>query len=265
MIKYYRIELSKKFLKGLIEDENDFVLKETSYTKIFKIKGNTFVFNEDGKQDLTTLKLINKVKSDVKKIDLPDTPENPIHWYLYNDINGNINDKGKLLKLDLNEAYWSYARRMNVIKSETHESFLQTSHDLEPKERKALRLKALGSLATKKTISIYESGLLIDVKHEVNKINLAHYKNICFEVDKLLKNALINFDLLYYYWDCLFINDEKKLNKIKDFIKSEGLNFKINADFYTVVKSNYINFIRTHSKGYDYPINKNDILFNKGN
>ena len=245
-------------VEQLIKEKQSFEVHDTSFTRIIKTTTTRIIMNEDGTPDFESLKLINKVRSDA--INTTVTRVKPINWYYYNDYNGNGKMNGEVIKLDLNEAYWAAAQKMEIISEHTHNDFLAMSSGYTKKRKKMLRLRALGALATRKKITTYIDGLKVDSEIVINKQSLQAYKAICGEVDDVLKTALVQFNSLYYYWDCLFINDKKTLGDVKQFIADKGYNFTLNRDIYTIYLSNLINHISLYNRAYRYPINKNDIL-----
>jgi hypothetical protein len=256
---YLKIKENRKsVVKQFIRERTSFEIHDTTFTRVIKTPTLRVIMNESGTPDFESLKLINKVRSDAKKV--TKSRIKAINWYYYNDYNGANKMNGEVIKLDLNEAYWAAAQKMEVISENTHNDFLSLSDGYTTKRKKTLRLRALGALATRKLITTYIHGVKIEEHPVINKQSLETYKAVCGEVDDVLKNALLQFNGLYYYWDCLFINDKQTLADVSNYIKSQGYNFTLNKDFYTVYLSNLINHISLYKRAYRYPISKGDIL-----
>ena len=60
------------------------------------------------------------------------------------------------------------------------------------------------------------------------------YMDICFEVDRLMKDAAKEFNILYYYFDCIFTQSNTK--EIVDFLKERGFGSKIEETRLSVQK-----------------------------
>jgi len=255
----------EEIIEKLSTSKKDFVVSKTNYTTTIKTNKSKIMFNPEGKSDTNGLYLINKSRRDAKeflkenKIETIKTGN--VNWYLYNDMNGRKRPKGDCIKLDLNSAYWAAAQKMGVIKEETIEMFERMSSDKSKSEKKQLRLKALGSLATIKKTEIYEKGEITGEKREPYDTELRNlYIAICKEVDKELMGIMRKYGLLYYYWDMVMINEKSVMKNVKNDIKELGYEFKIKADIYEIFKSSYLNFIYTYKERIKYPIRKSDIL-----
>ena len=264
----YNSENYNKIFDIYIKNKKNFVLKKTNYTAHFQQNNSKkiILLNQTGQPDPELLSLINKTRKDAK-IYLKKNYQNTkpteladVTWYYYNDFAGKNNQKGEIIKLDIDAAYWSIAQKIGLLSEKTNEYFEYITKDKNKKEKKQNRLKALGSLATTKIIYTYENSKLISTKTDIQHTKHI-YIYICKKTaDLMLKIALQN-DLLYYYWDCLFINTKAQLERVKFYLQKENLKFKIDYDFYEIIKGNYISYIKMSGKKYNYPISKKDIIF----
>ncbi len=211
---YQKLDSFPDFLKDCIDSKKDFWIEATSYTKKFVFEDEQIIFNPDGKSDTRILTLISKVRSDAANyrgetrnthIDYSDLLQPP--------------PKGEICKIDVKGAYWNCALMMNVIKETTNQYLLDMYENT--KEMKEARLKALGSLATKKIFTFYENGLQVEQKVKTLPTKPV-YMEINRNIDELMKRTNVKCDgVFFYYWDCIFV--EKRFSQdVVDYIKSCG-------------------------------------------
>lgn len=251
------------FKNQLINNKLSFTTLETTYTKRIKLEKNNFMFSND-KRDYNELKLINLVKKDCQnfcdKNTLDPIHETDIDFYKFYSKNL-FNDQYKYVwKIDLSSAYWSYAKNNFIITPETINFFETNKNNFFNGEKKA-RLKALGSCATKKLKTIYEKGKISgDPTIIVNDQLRNLYLHICNEIDRVMKTVAVKFSkhCIYYYWDCLFIENCIDPDEIIKFINQFNFKATCNSGVITA-QTNYLPQIQDITTGINYPINKKDI------
>jgi len=251
------------FKNQLIEQNKSFTLIETTYTKRVKLNKSNFIFSDD-KRDYNELKLINLVKKDCQKFcdenKIKEIHETEIDFYKFYSKNLFDNQYKYVWKIDLSSAYWSYAINNKIISDETLNFFESTKNQFFNGSKKA-RLKALGSCATKKLKSNYENGKLIGYPSLIyNEVLRNLYLNICDEIDRLMKVIATKFNkhTIYYYWDCLFIENKIDPQEIISFINQFNFKATCNKSVITA-QTKYLPQVQDVITGINYPINKKDI------
>ena len=153
------------------------VLKTKYSIKIDYGKKKVFL-NKDGDNTQTNvLGLINRVKRDaenyINEVPIKKMSSNEIYWSYYN-ANPELENKSfKVAKIDLTAAYWTKAINIGLISSDTLNYFNNIEFN-DAKDKKQGRLKALGSLATVKSVEIYEYG-----KRQTEFNDLIMNENFC--------------------------------------------------------------------------------------
>lgn len=221
--KYYHEDFFHEEFVKLKRRGIDFEYIKTSYTKKLKTKHSTIIFNSDGIGDDMMLSLINKVRGDAKKF-----LEKNEHKILSNkdrifflDIFEIPQEEEIIVKVDLTSAYWKLAIMEGIVSKETADYFNETFKDRTEKERKGIRLKALGSTATRKEIEIFEKGKSIDwlVETETTK---PLYMYICKQIDKIMQGCRHECNgCIFYYWDCMFVRKEYSKDVIDFFLSKD--------------------------------------------
>lgn len=246
-----------------------FTIKETSYTKTILTNNNTFIFNDTGKADTDMLRLINLVKNDANKYLKTHTTQNYIKeknkkfvtfdFYYFNDINFN-NNYFEGYQLDLNSAYWHIAEQYGIITKKTVDIWESITKKYNKKAKKLMRLKALGTLATKKLVTEYNNGKfeLKNIEQNFKTTNL--YMFICHTTANIMKRLVNRYKLPYYYWDMCIVQNSEQLKSIEIELKNEGIGYKLETDTFEIVKGTKLSYIYSHLKNYNYPINKKHIL-----
>lgn len=214
-IRYLSLNEYDEFFDFFIKQRTTFLVEHTSYTKKIKQGNQTLIFNEKGESDYTILALINKVRNDAKKWfdknPLPKINENDIIW-------SRLTEKPPqtiITKIDLSGAYWQAALKRGIITTKTHDYLTEKYTDV--KEQKQARLKALGSLATKKKVVYYSDGREYDRDQKI-QYSRQMYMSICQDIDKVMSDICFSIPGAYfYYWDCIFTGNEST-NEVIDYI-----------------------------------------------
>lgn len=233
-------ETNLKSVSELMRAERDYVVKITNFTRTFKSKNYKILLNDTGEEDYLMLQMLSKVKRDIQnyKSDKFKKTKSDIFWYLVNQAN--VKDyKMRVYKVDLNSAYWAIAIKNGLISEDTDKFYKDKTMFMSDKLKKSYRLKALGMLATKKIIQVYEDNKMVSEtiqKAETRDIYIA----ICEEVDIIMRR-FINY-AIYYYFDCLFIEDLNTAKFVMQQIKNEyGIDSKYKEDVI------YLNFNEIYS------------------
>jgi len=203
---------------------------KTKYSiKIDFGKKKVFLSRDNDSGNTNILELINRVKNDaakyIKAKEFKGSKDNIIFWSWFNDTSGVLGDDLQnvdLCKIDLTAAYWTKAINIGLISKSTIEHFEGIQFN-SVKEKKAARLKALGSLATVKNVEIYRNGKRDSDFHELiyNQDTKDLYMWVCNEVAMDMQTVLSKVDGVYYYWDCIFVSPNS-MQDVKDLFKYMG-------------------------------------------
>lgn len=220
-VNYYLSQFFPEEFKSLIRRKQDFEYIRTSYTKKLKTKSSSIIFNPDGTGDDRILSLINKVRNDAKKY-LKEN-ESKLHndkiYFL--DMFAIPESEEIICKVDLTSAYWKQASIQGIISEDTIRYFNDTFSDRTGKELKSIRLKALGSLATRKEIETFEKGISVgwEIEEQPTKVL---YMQICRKIDQVMRQCKTEVGgCIFYYWDCMFVRKEFSKQVIDFFLKKE--------------------------------------------
>jgi len=259
MVVYDDIENFNSY-KRLFDNFKEVKVSKTKYSiKIDYGKRKVFLNKGGESGNNSVLQLISKVKKDTEnyikgnKIETVNSSE--IFWYYYNELTDRNGKQFEVAKIDLNSAYWTKAINLGIISKDTIEYFENIKFD-SIKEKKGARLKALGSLATVKSIDYYNFGkknqefsdLIFNEKYR----NL--YMYICNSVAEDMQTVLGLVNGVYYYWDCIFV-DLDSIQNVSDIFESLGYNFTIEKDTAEVFLSQNISYFYCEKTGVKYPIN----------
>ena len=210
---YRKLETYQMFLNRITADRESFILAETTFTKKITIRNDTIIFNEDGAQDSRLLQLINRVRKDASDFRLDESSKNreETRWF-------DLTEKPPeaiVCKVDITSAYWSAALLMGLVSEETSQYLKKTYTDT--KQMKSARLKALGSLATRKNFTVYEKGIVTKIDSVTEKTREV-YMYVCSVIDEIMRDATFMIPgAFYYYVDCIFANENVNKELI-DFI-----------------------------------------------
>ena len=249
------------------EKQTQFTIKETNYTKTVITPHMNYLFNSDGKEDKKLLLLINLVKSDSKKYlknnNVPLLSENLVKWYYFNDFTfKNTKDKNfEGWQMDLNSAYWNLAIKNKIVQQKTFDKWDFFTKDMNIKDRKAMRLRALGTLATVKRVTEYKDGVFTEQEPEYNLKTRNLYLNICNSISEIMLEIQKACNIPYFYWDMFVLNDYNQVQKVDKILKGYGLEASIKSDNFTIVKSENHNFIYSELKNHSYPIKNSEVIY----
>lgn len=209
-IKYFN-----KYLQDIKNDSKklkyEFTLERTTHSrKIITEENDKIIFNKDGKPDNKAMRLINLVREDAQdylnfggRIGTSDIE----YSELYKPI-----PKGVVCKIDFKSAYWAYALQRGIISVKTDELYKDLYEGVDVKTVKEKRLRALGSLATKKRVISYKWGKINkDVEEQLifNKERRDLYLDICRGIDEAMRDIANQFPSVFFnYWDCIFAPEE---------------------------------------------------------
>jgi hypothetical protein len=222
---YKKIDEYEDYLEFMKKNLRTFQEEKTSYTRKIKEGKLSIIFNKEGDSDFSILSLINKAKNDslkfLNKKGLPSFDKDGIGWF-------NLTERPPITaisKVDIRGAYWNFAMQEGIVSEKTNE-YLEKVFNKSEKMKEA-RLKALGSLATKKEVTQWVNGEIYgfpEIKFNEETRNLYIY--ICNGIDSLMKRVAGEIPgAFYYYWDCIFTSEESTKDVI-EFIQSQKYHVK---------------------------------------
>lgn len=249
---YKELSLFDLYLRRLMLDKENFAVSETSFTKRVNIGDLELIFNEDGKRDETLLQLINKVRSDARSFNAVTLQKNEdkINWF-------DLTEKpptATIAKIDIKSAYWKTALMLGVITPET-DAYLRRKYTT-VKELKLARLKALGSLATKRNASVYVNGKLSSFSRSEEPTRPI-YLHVCGLLDELMKRITMEIpSAFYYYVDCVFVSEKMHREVIEYIAKAEYEN-SIEYTEITTLQIGNLTYLHSQCDGKQYLIPQN--------
>ena len=216
---YMPIESFHECLRLMKKEKETFQLTSTTYTRKIKMDGYTVMFNEEGEPDNMMLCLINKVRKDARKF-IGLYEEKAIDFFNMFQMP----DRRKLItKVDVVGAYWNLSLNQGLVTEETNQFFIKHWGDRTVKEQKKVRTKALGSLATTRTITEYIEGKRGTGPDRVEtELTKKYYTEVQRHIDDLMKQCSQEAEgCVYYYTDCMFVYSEFDAKVIEFFRKKK--------------------------------------------
>lgn len=288
MRKDLKLEKFEEFKKNLIKRKKSFKIVETKYTKRIKMlnSNNIYLFSDEP-TEAETLQLINMIRKDAKAFRERTKFEKSVQSY---DIDffkfvdkGEEIDKIKGFKIDINQAYWRTALNIGLLSAKTQIYLDGLKNRFSKSQLKKIRLKSLGSLATKKIESVYINGVenvkelnefeQMEFEHKkfLESQNRSIYLYICEIVADTMQTLVVEFfdSVIYYYWDCIFIKEKTNLDLLFKRINEIGYKCKIEGEgFFTMEKRKKTNAIifepNSNSKTKEikkYNVNEADFIY----
>jgi hypothetical protein len=186
----------------------DFTSIELGRSSKIKTDRTVFAFAA-GPTPKKVMRYISKVRGHVREntegIIIPEYQDHQIKYFIYNGGLNEILPKddvtqvSNVVEIDINKAYWYAARNLGYITPDFFDEMLSL-----PKKH---RLKILGSIATKRDFTIYESGKMMEKYPVIDHVNsrLA-YNHIRKEIDELMCELArrLGHTFLFSWVDALF-------------------------------------------------------------
>lgn len=276
-VRYEKLDNYDEMFDNMVNEKRNFTTESTTYTRKIKYGNSTIIFNEDGDSDFKTLALINKVRNDAKhwfsKNDIPTFNEHDIFWSRLTERP----PQTIITKIDLKSAYWQCALKKGIITERTNE-YLNDQYS-KTKAQKSARLKAFGSLATKKQIVVYLEGIEHTTGFSIQP-SRSLYMYICASIDGVMQTACREISgAFFYYWDCVFTGEEST-KEVIDYILKKGYAYHTEDVIHTVETIGNNKYLITQEtdkiflnrkkidpnadkrdKEKSYPLNPNDLIF----
>jgi len=208
----YNIANMREFEKHFFKNNKDAKITVSNYSCVFQTETEKFVFANE-MLGFGGMNIIRKVKIDVRKnikdgkFSVKDV--NPTYYnfnpYFFENKESKIFNT---CELDINSAYLESAVLQRIISEPVYLMLKKIS--------KKMRLRALGSLATKKTEQIYKDGVLVETLEKKDDELTKVWKMICKGCDEMIYNVIDEkpHDFIFYWFDNLFLRTEQKKESV---------------------------------------------------
>lgn len=206
-----------KFFK---KHKHDFELSFTGYTAVIKnetLKTTYLYVKENSKQDFT---LANKIKSEIKAKDiyLDTINKSNIKFFSVNKLKS-IHYK-TVYNVDINSAYPKALLNLGMISKELFDELGTVN--------KAVKLKAIGQLATNKTIYVFKAGEQITFYHKTDEQLRNVWFALCNEVGEAIEECKNECDTFLFYWfDGIYFTNKNEAQKIIDILQARNFESKL--------------------------------------
>lgn len=223
--RYYLPQYFGEEFARAVNSKADFTYERTSYTRKIKYDSHTIIFNQEGRMDDRILSLINKVRKDANKYMAENNTKVADSKIFFLDLFSIPKSEDIITKVDITSAYWKQSVMSGIVSAETDAFLNETFKDYTAKKIKEARLKALGSLATRKEVETYSEGKVVDWEI-IEQPTKGLYMNICRNIDQLMRKCRIQVDqCIFYYWDCMFV-PKGFSQQVIDFFRDKGFECK---------------------------------------
>ena len=197
-----------------------------------------------------------------KQIEAAPYSSNPadVHYYAFNrnaidimkyDI-GTVHTIENVKEADITKAYYRTALNLDFITQEFHDKCLTI-----PKND---RLRLIGSLATLKTITYYEAGILKEDKTEIEENPLLReaWFKICSYVDNAMQifKGCLKENFLFYWVDGIYFKD---FSTVEPFVTEAGFSNNIDYIFAEIAKNYHFDWKVQKLQSFEL-LNKGDVL-----
>lgn len=218
--KNITVNSAKNVLRSLVKYGTPHTLKITGSSTTVETKDNRYVccpqFFTYG-----SLAWIRKVKNEIlKNLEKQNFQEehysNQVSYFRFSELENGLNYD--VVEIDLNKAYWYAALNHKIISKATFLEGMQVD--------KMVRLVALGSIASKKDISIYDGKKYTQLPPEMSKQGRSMFFKISKEIDELMTSIFLDVDDVLFYWCDAFFIKKQSASYIKKRLKAAKVKYK---------------------------------------
>ena len=240
-------------INQLKKDKKQFVVRQTLYTKQVITENKTYQYFAGNGLKMSELGFIAKVKKyalSLHKNMYPDIDVTTIPYVNYGFIKENTLYTENLFEIDLNQAFWQFAKRRGYINDILYNEGIN-------KVSKKARLISLGNLAKRTAVMKYNGNEFEQVEFEKSDT-----ENIFFAVSKMTADTMSNLQyflgigFLFYWCDAVFVQGEHSVIRVTNYLDSEELPYKIKP-LTSLIKEDNIIIVDEPKKG------KRKFRFNK--
>lgn len=235
----------KEFTNYLNKCNHTFVLSTTTNSSIIVYSDlyHTYkvIFSEgvymSKKEMILQRQLKKEIEKNTKDVDVSFSKDKKIHFFEFDsslkymvETTGDCVDIKNILEMDITKAYYQMAYNLGYISKKFYDKCLEL-----PKE---IRLRLLGSIATKRVIEKWQNGKVIEMKIVEDLRMRDIWFHICYNVGKVMKecsNAIQDY-FIFYWVDGIYFQQHPHFNTendptkqiIQKIFKKNNLKFSIN-------------------------------------
>ena len=257
---------STDYINHLKRCNVNFVKQQTSSTTIVITEKQKRVFSNTprflSKREMMLQKqLLKEIKNNTENKIIIKNPKNTLNYFKFDnsiremsDMLGEVVSIKNLCEMDVVKAYYKIAYNLNYISKEFYEKTLKLP--------KYIRLRLLGSIATRKIIETYEGDKLIDVKIKENEKNRNIWFNICKKLDEVMMEVADGLqDYFLFYWvdgiyfkkdDNIILDDHQpSIQVVKYIFEKHNLDYTIkNIQKLTIINKNKNIYLQLYIDNY---------------
>jgi hypothetical protein len=214
----------KDFKNDLIDQGKDFEVNQSGYTSI--ITGHdlpfNYMFSTSGK-NMRCIYLNAKIKSAIKNsnIHIDEVKTDKIKYF---DLSNLTPCSKKIVyNIDIRSAYPKQLQNFGFIDKELFDYMHK------PGIKKKERLKAIGMIATKKTLSIYKEGKLVPPLIYSQQSTRNIFFAVCEEVGECIELCKLKAkdSFLFYWFDGIYFTNKKYIKPIGEILTNCGFEYKV--------------------------------------
>ena len=235
----------KDFIKYLNECNYSFVLSTTTNSSIivyadlyhkYKVIFAEGVYMSK-KEMILQKKLKKEIEKNTKDKEITFSKEKKIHFFEFDsslrymvETSGDCIDIENVLEMDITKAYYQMAYNLDYISKKFFEITLKLP--------KHIRLRLLGSIATKRIVEQYKNGKVVETKVVEDLRMRDIWFHICYNVGKVMKECSEAIqDFFIFYWvDGIYFQKHPKFSTkydptkqiIQSIFQKNKLKFSIN-------------------------------------
>jgi len=215
----------KDFINYLNACNHTFVLSTTTNSSIIvysDLYHQYKVIFSDGvymskKEMILQRKLKKEIENNTKDQDITFSSDKKIHFFEFDsslkymvETSGDCIDIENILEMDITKAYYQMAYNLGYISKKFFEVTLKLP--------KHIRLRLLGSIATKRIIEKWENGKVVEMKIVEDLRMRDIWFHICYNVGKVMKECSEAIqDYFVFYWvDGIYFQQHPHFNKEND-------------------------------------------------
>ena len=157
--------------------------------------------------------LVKNINNNTEGENIIKNPKNKVKYFRFDDsvrrmseYLGEIVSIKNVLEMDIVKAYYQVAHNLGYIDEDFYKKTLKLP--------KYIRLRLLGSIATRKIIEDFEGDQLISVKTKTNEKMRNIWFNICLKLDEIIiecEDAIRDY-FLFYWVDGIYFKKDEKIN-----------------------------------------------------
>lgn len=208
------------FILELKERRETFTATHTSYTSMVtvpRLKINYFFIKESGGRE--SMLLSSKIKSEIKKSEIHVDNIRSQHVKYFNSGDLKPCKLKKVYNVDITDCYPTTLNKLGFITNELFE--------LMKGVEKIVKLKAIGQIATRKTVYEYVDGVAttLNIKCDEHLRNV--WFTICHETGESIYECQQSIESFLFFWfDGIYFTKKSEAKKIIDILTRRGYKSK---------------------------------------